>query len=41
MFCYEDHYFVILFSLLHFLFQRDLISASEFLDSALCSAKKL
>ncbi len=26
MFCYLDHYFVILFRLLHFLFQRDLVS---------------
>ncbi len=28
MFCYVDHYFVILFRLLHFLFQRDLVSVS-------------
>ncbi len=27
MFCYVDRYFVILFCLLHFLFQRDLVSA--------------
>ncbi len=26
MFCYLDCYFVILFRLLHFLFQRDLVS---------------
>ncbi len=28
MFCYVDRYFVILFCLLHFLFQRDLVSVS-------------
>ncbi len=28
MFCYVDRYFVILFRLLHFLFQRDLVSVS-------------
>ncbi len=28
MFCYVDRYFVILFCLLHFLFQPDLVSVS-------------
>ncbi len=33
MICYVDRYFVILFCLLHFLFQRNLVSGSEFLTS--------
>ncbi len=32
MFCYVDRYFVILFRLLHFLFQRDLVSFHWFLN---------
>ncbi len=33
MFCYVDRYFVILFRLLHFLFQRDLVSRTHGLYS--------
>ncbi len=32
MFCYVDRYFVILFRLLHFLFQRDSVSFHWFLN---------